>query len=394
MLSVDEAIDNLLSAARRRPESEDIDLSSSLGRCLSQDIIAPIDVPPADNSAMDGYAIRHSDWQGPDQDIAISQRITAGSVPTELKPATAARIFTGAEIPAGADTVVMQEHCDGSDHAVRILKLPDFGANIRPRGQDIQTGQTILTAGHRLRSQDIGLIASQGLARVSVYRRLKVAILSTGDELVEPGTAIRPGQIYNSNRFTLHGQLTAWGFDIVDMGVTRDDPDLIRETFSRAAKEADVILSSGGVSVGEEDHVKEVVESLGAIDLWRIAIKPGKPFAFGRVGETPFLGLPGNPVSVFVTLMIIGRPYLFACQGFTETAPAYQIQRSGFAKKGSAREDYLRVRCGKEGVELFSSQSSGVLFSTTWGDGLVRQEVGKDINQGDLIEYIPYAVLN
>jgi len=192
----------------------------------------------------------------------------------------------------------------------------------------------------------------------------------------------------------MHGQLSAWGFDIVDMGVAQDDPAVIRETFSRAADEADVILSSGGVSVGEEDHVKDVVESLGAIDLWRIAIKPGKPFAFGQVLGTPFLGLPGNPVSVFVTLLIIGRPYLFACQGIGDTALHPHQQRALFDKKGSAREDYLRVRSTADGLELFTSQSSGVLFSTSWGDGLVRQKVGEDIRQGDLVEFIPYAVLN
>ncbi len=394
MLSVSEAIGLLLNDCKRLVEGEEIDLVSSLGRSLAQDIIAPIDVPPADNSAMDGYAFRHAEWPGAEKAIPLSQRITAGSVPRALSPGTAARIFTGAEVPEGADTVVMQEHCEASENSVQIKKLPVFGANIRPRGQDIGAGQKILSAGHRLRPQDMGLLASQGIGEVSVYRRLKVAILSTGDELAEPGSKIRPGQIYNSNRFTMHGQLSAWGFDIVDMGVAQDDPAVIRETFSRAADEADVILSSGGVSVGEEDHVKDVVESLGAIDLWRIAIKPGKPFAFGQVLGTPFLGLPGNPVSVFVTLLIIGRPYLFACQGIADTALHPHQQRALFDKKGSAREDYLRVRSTADGLELFTSQSSGVLFSTSWGDGLVRQKVGEDISRGGLLEYIPYAVLN
>jgi molybdopterin molybdotransferase len=394
MLSVNEAIASLLKDSQRLVESEPADLLASLGRTLAQDIIAPIDVPPADNSAMDGYAFRHAEWPGAGQEFPLSQRITAGSVPTYLEPGTAARIFTGAEVPEGADTVVMQEHCKASRNGVQIEKLPTLGSNIRPRGQDIGAGQKILSAGHRLRSQDLGLIASQGIGEISVYRRLKVAILSTGDELAEPGSEARPGQIYNSNRYTMHGQLSAWGFDIVDMGVAQDDPAIIRETFSRAADKADVILSSGGVSVGEEDHVKDVVESLGSIDLWRIAIKPGKPFAFGQVRGTPFLGLPGNPVSVFVTLLIIGRPYLFACQGVADTASHTQLQRALFDKKGSAREDYLRVRSGEEGLELFNSQSSGVLFSTSWGDGLVRQKVGQDIEQGNLVEFIPYAVLN
>ena len=333
MLSVSESIDSLLSDSKRLVRSEEIDLITSLGCTLAQDIIAPVDVPPADNSAMDGYALRYAEWQDVDHPIPLSQRITAGSVPTALDPGTAARIFTGAEVPVGADTVVMQEHCEASQDAVQVRKLPDLGSNIRPRAQDIRAGQKILSAGHRLRAQDLGLIASQGMARVCVYQRLRVAILSTGDELAEPGSEIKAGQIFNSNRFTMQGQLTAWGFDIVDMGVARDDPDVIRETFSRAAEEADVILSSGGVSVGEEDHVKDVVESLGSIDLWRIAIKPGKPFAFGRIRDTPFLGLPGNPVSVFVTLLIIARPYLFACQGISDTAASTSLQRALLPKK-------------------------------------------------------------
>lgn len=393
MLSVNEAIGSLLCDSRRLVGSEKIDLLNGLGRTLAQDVIAPIDVPPADNSAMDGYAFRHAEWSGPEGELPLSQRITAGSVPPPLEPATAARIFTGAEVPEGADTVVMQEYCEASSTAVKIRKIPVFGANIRLRGQDIRSGQTILSAGHRLRSQDLGLIASQGIGEIVAYQRLKVAVLSTGDELAEPGSEARPGQIYNSNRYSMHGLLSAWGFEVVDMGVAKDDPAAIREVFSRASDEADVILSSGGVSVGEEDHVRDVVESLGSIDLWRIAIKPGKPFAFGQVRGTPFLGLPGNPVSVFVTLLIVGRPYLFACQGIKDNMPPVQYQRALFEKKGSTREDYLRVRSGEDGLDLFSSQSSGVLFSTCWGNGLARQKVGEDIGCGDLIEFIPYSVL-
>ena len=225
-------------------------------------------------------------------------------------------------------------------------------------------------------------------------RRLKVAILSSGDELVEPGRALRGGQIYNSNRFTMHGQLSSWGFEVVDLGVARDDPEAIRDLFEKAATRADVILSSGGVSVGEEDHVKDVVESLGSIDLWKIAIKPGKPFAFGHVKRTPFLGLPGNPVSVFVTMLIIGRPYLFCCQGTTDTMVQAVLNTACFEKRGSGRENYIRVRIGEHGLEPFSTQSSGVLLSTTWGDGLVRQGVHEDIRQGDQVEFLPWAVLN
>jgi molybdopterin molybdotransferase len=394
MLNVNEAIDSLLDGCQRLVESEEIDLISALGRTLAEDIIASLDVPPADNSAMDGYAFRQADWQDEQSKLPLSQRITAGSVPQALEPGTAARIFTGAQVPPGADTVVMQEHCKGSQEAVRILRPPGLGANIRPRGQDMTTGQKILPAGHRMRGQDMGLLASQGIGKVPVYKRLKVAILSTGDELAESGKALQGGQIYNSNRFMMHGQLTAWGFEVVDLGVAKDDPKAIRDLFTRAAEAADVILSSGGVSVGEEDHVKDVVESLGSIDLWKIAIKPGKPFAFGQVKGTPFLGLPGNPVSVFVTMLIIARPYLFRCQGIADTRVHAVRHTASFEKRGSARENYMRVRLGEQGLEPFSSQSSGVLLSTSWGDGLVRQGVHEDIKQGDQVEFLPWPVLN
>ncbi len=364
MLSVNEAISSLLDNSKRLVDTEEIGLLDAAGRTLANDIVAPIDVPPADNSAMDGYALRYVDWVDSATGIALSQRITAGSVPGALRPGTAARIFTGAELPAGADTVVMQEHCEGSGSEVRILKLPDRGANIRRRGQDISTGQKVLSAGQRLRPQDQGLAASLGIASIAVYRRLKVAVLSTGDELIEPGQAAQPGQIYNSNRYMMQ---------------------------ARAAGQADVIVTSGGVSVGEEDHVKDVVESLGAIDLWRIAIKPGKPFAFGQVRGTPFIGLPGNPVSVLVTMLVVGRPYLFACQGISATAPKAVRHSALFSRKGSMREDYLRVRATGDGLELFPNLSSGVLFSTTWGDGLVCQRVDTDIREGDFVEYLPWS---
>lgn len=394
MLSVNEAISILLRNSKRLVESEDIGLIDASGRTLAAEIIAAIDVPPADNSAMDGYAIRYRDWTGAGQAIALSQRITAGSVPAALEPGTAARIFTGAEVPAGADTVIMQEHCEEADGAVRILEIPGLGANIRRRGQDLSTGQKVLTAGQRLRSQDLGLAASLGIARVSAYRRLRVAVMSTGDELREPGDEIQPGQIYNSNRYTMKSQLCSWGFEVIDLGVARDDPVAVRELMLQAAGSADVVLTSGGVSVGEEDHVKAVVESLGAIDLWRIAVKPGKPFAFGQVRGTPFIGLPGNPVSVFVTMLVIARPYLFACQGIADTSLHAARHTALFSKKPSMREEYLRVRATPAGLELFSNQSSGVLYSTSWGDGLVRQKPGEEIHQGSLVDYLPYAVFN
>lgn len=394
MLSVDEAITTLLNQARCLAGTEPCDLFEALGRTLAGDVVATIDVPPADNSAMDGFALRHADWVGAEETLPLSQRITAGSVPRELAPGTAARIFTGAEVPAGADTVVMQEHCEGTSAAVRILHCPPKGANIRRRGQDIVRTQKVLTAGQKLRSQDLGLAASLGVASVSVRRRLSVAILSTGDELVEPGEAAGPGQIYNSNRFTMKGQLAAWGFEVVDLGVARDRLDVVRERMTHAAEVADIIITSGGVSVGEEDHVKDVVESLGSLDLWRIAIKPGKPFAFGQVLGTPFIGLPGNPVSVFVTLLVIARPYLLACQGVADTTVQPVAGFARFSKKASQREDYLRVRATEPGLELFPNQSSGVLFSACWGDGFVRQKAAEVIEEGGCVDYLPFGLFN
>jgi len=394
MLSVSDAIATLLERAQCLVGTETCDLLDAQGRTLAGEVVADIDVPPADNSAMDGYALRHADWKGPTATLRLSQRVTAGSSPAELELGTAARIFTGAEIPAGADTVVMQERCEGSATSVRILELPPVGANIRRCGQDIERGQRVLTSGQRLRSQELGLAASLGCASVPVYRRLRVAILSTGDELIEPGERAGPGQIYNSNRFIMKGQLAAWGFDVADLGVARDSPDAVREAMTRAAEQADVIMTSGGVSVGEEDHVRGVVESLGSLDLWRIAIKPGKPLAFGQVLGKPFVGLPGNPVSVFVTLLVIARPYLFACQGIGDNQVKPLAAVAGFPKRGSNREDYLRVRETAQGLELFDNQSSGVLTSTCWADGLVRQRVGEDIAAGGRVDYLPFSVFN
>jgi molybdopterin molybdotransferase len=394
MLKVDEAIETLLENSKPVVGEETIALIDASGRTLAADIVAALDVPPADNSAMDGYALRHADGMDSQTALPLSQRITAGSVPAELAPGTAARIFTGAEVPAGADTVVMQEHCEGDASKVLINKLPQAGANIRPRGQDIARGQRVLEAGQRLRSQDLGLIASLGIDRLKVRTRLKVAVLSTGDELIEPGVPAGPGKIYNSNRFTMKSQLASWGFEVVDLGVARDEPEAVRSMMREAAERADVILTSGGVSVGEEDHVKSVVESLGAIELWRIAIKPGKPFAFGHVAGTPFIGLPGNPVSVFVTMLVIARPYLFACQGVSDCSVKAMRQVACFEKRGSQREDYLRVRQTSRGLEAYPNMSSGVLFSTCWGDGLLRHRLGQEISEGDLVEFLPWEVFN
>jgi len=343
---------------------------------------------------MDGYALRREDWKGSDQPLEISQRITAGSPPAPLKAGTTARIFTGAEIPEGADIVVMQEKCIVDGQSVSMESVGAIGANIRPKGQDIMNGASVLHAGHRLRPQDIGLIASLGFAQVDVWQRLKVAIVSTGSELVEPGEEVKPGQIYNSNHYMLDALLRNWGFEVVDLGITVDDPQILSEVMARASREADAIVTTGGVSVGEEDHVKAVVESLGSLDLWRVAIKPGKPFAFGDVMGTPFLGLPGNPVSALVTILVIARPFLFDCQGIKNHDIVPVRQTALFNQKACGRQVYIRVRSGEEGVEVFPQQSSGALYSTSWGDSMVVQYPDQDITHGDSVDVIPFVLFN
>ena len=394
MITVSEAHERLRRNNRVRVDDESIDLKDALGRVLAADVVSSIDVPPADNSAMDGYTLRRADWVSADQPLEISQRITAGKPPAPLKPGTAARIFTGAETPEGADVVVMQEKCKADGDRVFMDVVGNTGANIRPRGQDIRQGGTVLQTGHRLRAQDLGLIASLGIARIDVRCRLKVAIVSTGEELVEPGDPLKPGQIYNSNRYMLQALIEGWGFEVVDFGITADDPQIISGTLSEASREADAIITTGGVSVGEEDHVKAVVESLGHIDLWRVAIKPGKPFAFGDVLGTPFLGLPGNPVSAFVTALVIARPYLFDCQGVSHSDIVPLRETALFDKKGSFRQEYLRVRSTTGGVEIFEKQSSGVLYSTSWGDGFVVQKPDEDIHKGERVDVIPFVLFN
>ena len=395
MLKVAEAIARLRAAGSLRAGDEAAPLLECRGRILAEDATAVLDVPPAANSAMDGYALRRKDWHGTEQVIPISQRIAAGHPPQPLQEGTAARIFTGAEVPEGADVVVMQEDCTADAAGVKIRELPEPGTNIRPRGQDLKAGQLMLSQGHRLRAQDLGLLASQGIDRIRVRQRLRVAVISTGDELQEPGQPQQRGKIFNSNRYTLHGLLGGWGFEVIDLGIAPDREDSVRAMMREAAEAADVVITSGGVSVGEEDHVKSVVEQLGALDLWRVAIRPGKPFAFGHVLGKPFLGLPGNPVSVFVTLLVLGRPYLLACQGarFADPQPSRRI--AAFDLPPESREVYLRVRSARENgggnLELFASQSSGVLMSTSWGEGLVRQPLGQPIKAGDEVDFLPWS---
>ncbi|MEH6467102.1 MAG: gephyrin-like molybdotransferase Glp, partial [Porticoccus sp.] len=369
-----------------------------------------VDVPPADNSAMDGFAynstdaqgsttqnsnLQNSDFQNTEQTtLPISQRIPAGVAPQPLQPGTAARIFTGAEVPDGADIVVMQENCQWDDNQVTLPTAPRAGDNIRPQGQDIQSGSVIMSCGHRIKPQDMGLLASVGLATVSVYRKLKVAILSTGDELVEPGKQLPPGHIYNSNRYTLAGQMNALGFDTIDLGIVPDNFEATEQALRQAAAEADCIVTSGGVSVGEEDHVKACVEKLGSLDLWRLAIKPGKPLAFGNVLGTPILGLPGNPAAVFVTCAIVARPFLLKCQGANDLLPIpIQVIADFDRPKPAKRQEYLRAKLaldehGLAHAELAGSQSSGVLSTASIGNGFAVHPLNKTIKAGESVQFL------
>ena len=393
MLDFDTALANLLAAARQITDVETVPLLAANGRVLAQDIVAPIDVPGFDNSAMDGYALNIADFAAPPSDFLISQRIAAGEVGTSLAAGEAARIFTGAPIPAGANAVAMQEVCSVSDGRMSVAMSLKNGANIRRAGEDIAAQAVVLAAGTRLGAAEIGLAASIGVPTLPVVRPLKVALLSTGDELVEPGTDLGAGQIYNSNRYAINTLLQTLGCEVTDFGIVADDRAATIELLKTASAEHDVVITSGGVSVGEEDHVKAAVEYLGMLDLWKIAMKPGKPFAHGRIGEADFIGLPGNPVSSFVTFLMLVRPFLLARQGVTAIAPARLPLIAAFDwKKAGDRREFLRVRVNSAGqIELFPRQGSGVLTSMVWSDGLLDLPAGQTIAAGDVVSYLPLS---
>ena len=384
---VEEAIDHLLAKVSRTEQTEIRGLSDALGLYLTEPVISDLDVPPADNSAMDGYAVQLASISE-NQWLEVSARVPAGSVGEEIRSGTAVRIFTGAPIPAGADTVVMQENCEAEENRVRIHELPELGANVRERGQDLKAGATVLQSGERLTAQSLALLASVGCAEVKVFKPLRVAIMSTGDELVEPGGRLAEGQIFNSNRFALEGLIRGLGMEVVDLGIVEDTPDATDRILRQAAERADLIVSTGGVSVGEEDHVKSAVERLGHLDLWKLAIKPGKPLAFGSVLGKPFFGLPGNPVSTFVTFVIVARPFLLAMQGAASSRSRGMPIPSGFSFRGGSRREYLRVRVcenseGDPYLEKFANQGSGVMTSVAWADGLAEVEIGQQVEPGD-----------
>ncbi|MET0983280.1 MAG: gephyrin-like molybdotransferase Glp [Telluria sp.] len=410
MLSVREALDTLLAAARPVSGLEQVSTLEANGRVLALDVASTIDVPSHDNTQMDGYAVRASDCASGGAVLRVAQRIPAGTVGQPLEPGTAARIFTGAMIPEGADAVVMQEQCevqrDPDGDRVTIRHVPESGEWIRRAGEDIQAGSTILPAGTRLRSQELGLAASVGLASLPVRRRLRVAVFFTGDELTMPGEApggqLAPGAIYNSNRFLLRGLLENFGCAITDFGIVPDSLEATRATLREAAQEHDLIITSGGVSVGEEDHIKPAVEAEGQLNMWQIAVKPGKPLAFGNVRRAGgadsafFIGLPGNPVSSFITFLLFVRPFLLRLQGVTGPVEprAWQLRADFSLPKADRRNEFLRARVNAGGgLDLFPNQGSGVLTSTVWGDGLVDNPPGRIIHEGDMVRFIPFAEL-
>lgn len=399
LISVDEAIDRLLAAARSVTDTETVPTLAALGRVLAQSQVSPLAVPPADNSAMDGYAVRSVDLAAGLMRLPVSQRILAGSVGEALAPGTAARIFTGASIPPGADAVVMQEQTTVEEGFVLIHEPVAAGTHIRREGEDIAIGATVLSAGTRLLPQHLGLAASVGLAALPVVRRLRVATFFTGDELVEPGAPLAPGKIYNSNRYTINGLLAALGCEVIDLGTVADDLQATMDVLAEGARQADAIVTSGGVSVGEADYVKSAVERLGRLDLWRIAVKPGKPLAFGEVAGKPFLGLPGNPVSVFVTFCLFARPFLLRMQGVQAVLPeSFPVEADFDWPRPDKRREFLRARLvgGKDAAvraEIYPNQGSGVLTSTVWGSGLIDVPAATPIRRGQTVRYIPFSEL-
>ncbi len=400
LLPLETALSQLLAALDNRPvRTEMLSTLEADGWVLAQDVVSMLEVPPHDNSSMDGYAVRCADI-APGRTLPVSQRIPAGSQGAPLQTGTVARIFTGAPIPLGADAVVMQEDCQdvqGANPSVSAIQLqtqPQTGQWIRHRGEDVMNGATVLQSGLRLGPAALGMAASVGLAQLQVACKPRVALFSTGDELVMPGTVapqdMPPGSIYNSNRFFLSALLRRMGCAVTDMGIVPDRLDATVQALRDAAQAHDLVLTSGGVSVGEEDHIKPAVQQLGRLDLWQIAIKPGKPFAHGQVDAAHFIGLPGNPVSSFVTFLLLVRPFLLRMQGVQDVALPSQPLRADFDwPRADRRQEFLRVRRNAHsGLDLFPNQSSGVLTSVVWGDGFVDNPPGITIARGDTVRFI------
>ncbi|WP_339090123.1 gephyrin-like molybdotransferase Glp [Variovorax paradoxus] len=410
LMPLDEAIAVLLAKAKPTLPAESVGTFDADGRVLAQDLVSGLTVPPRDNSAMDGYAVRVADCAAPGAELTVAQRIPAGTVGTALAAGTAARIFTGAQIPDGADAVVMQEDTaatprEGSLGSVRIAIVPASGQWIRRAGEDVASGDIVLGQGERLTPAALGLAASVGFDCLQVARRPRVAMLSTGDELVMPGEvapdAMKPGAIYNSNRFFMRALLHRLGCEVNDLGIVPDNREATIAALRDAAEASDLIITTGGVSVGEEDHIRAALQSLGELQLWSLSMKPGKPFAYGSIarrhgqGACHVTGLPGNPVSSFLTFLMLVRPFLLTLQGATRVAPEAVQMRADFDwPRADKRREFLRVRRNAAGgLELFGNQSSGVLTSMVWGDGVVDNPAGHTIRSGDTVSFIPFALL-
>lgn len=390
LTSVEAAREAMLNAVTPIKARETLSLLDAQHRVLAKKYTAAINVPPADNSAMDGYAI-NSAATYPGCQLQVSQEITAGALAQPLEAGTAARIFTGAEIPDGADAVIIQEDCQRHGDTVTLLAEVKSGENVRPKGQDINAGSLLFMAGHYLRPQDLGLLASANIAQVEVFKPLRVALLSTGNELLEPGSAPAPGKIFNSNRYLLIGLLRSMNCDVIDGGIVADTLDTTRSALQQAVAQADVIVTSGGVSVGDADYVKTAVNELGQISLWKINVKPGKPLAFGHINGKPFVGLPGNPVSAFVSFHLLLRPLLCKLQGRTSTGLTEPIALPALFSLPAPRKrcEYLRGRITATGVEIYPEQSSGALSSVVWANCLVRVDEGMCVEKNDLVKVYP-----
>ncbi|TPG23223.1 molybdopterin molybdenumtransferase MoeA [Variovorax ginsengisoli] len=403
-MALDDALASLLAKARPVLASESVSTFEADGRVLAKDVVSSLTVPPRDNSSMDGYAVRAADCAIAGAMLTVAQRIPAGSVGTPLAAGTAARIFTGAQIPEGADAVVMQEDAgalpdEGGLGRVRIGSVPMPGQWIRRAGEDVAAGDIVLARGERLSPAALGLAASVGFDRLEVTRRPRVVLLSTGDELVMPGEvtpeAMKPGAIYNSNRFFMRALLHRLGCEVTDLGIVPDRRDATIEALRAAAQSNDLIVTTGGVSVGEEDHIKGAVQALGELQLWSLSMKPGKPFAYGRIGNAHVTGLPGNPVSSFLTFLLLVRPFLLTLQGATRVAPEPVAMRADFDwPRADRRREFLRARRNAGGgLDLFANQSSGVLTSAVWGDGVIDTPAGQPFQRGDLVQFISFASL-
>lgn len=392
LMAVEVALARLLEMAEATPivERERLPLAQVQGRVLADDLISTLDLPPWPNSAMDGYALRMADWTG--EPLPVSQKIFAGNAPEPLKAGTCARIFTGAPVPAGADCVEMQENTEVlADNRIRFIEALAPGQNIRPQGQETTVGEMILAAGTRLGPIEQGLAASLGCAELHVIRKVRVAVVSTGDELVEPGEALGAGQIYNSNRVLLCSWLQRLGCEVIDAGILPDNLETTRARLG-ALTDVDLILSTGGVSVGEADFLGIALREEGELTLWKLAIKPGKPLTFGHFRGVPVIGLPGNPASTLVTFALLARPYLLRRQGVKEVEPLKIQVPAGFVwPKAGNRREYLRGRLEHGRAIIYKNQSSGVLRSAAWADGLVEVREDRTLVEGDSVGFIPLS---